>query len=81
MWNWRPHGVVDDEMVALLDDLLAERDQPFDARMTARLLGTLGIELAFGPDDRGVQAAERAVEMAREIGDAELLGRPHTATA
>jgi hypothetical protein len=67
--------VVDDEMVSLLDDLLAERDQPFDARMTARLLGTLGIELAFGPDDRGVQAAERAVEMAREVGDAELLGR------
>ena len=23
--------------------------------MTARLLGTLGVELAFGPDDRGVR--------------------------
>ena len=76
VWNWRPHGVVDDEMVTLLDDLLSERNEPVgDEAMTARLLGTLGIELAFGPDDRGVQAAERAVELAREIGDAELLGR------
>lgn len=76
VWNWRPHGVVDDELVTLLDDLLSERDEPVgDEAMTARLLGTLGIELAFGPDDRGVRAAERAVDMARKIGDPELLGR------
>jgi tetratricopeptide (TPR) repeat protein len=77
VWNWRPHGVVDDEMVALLEDLLSEQDggSPGEDRMTARLLGTLGIELAFGPDDRGVRAARRAVEMARMIGDPELLGR------
>jgi hypothetical protein len=43
--------------------------------MTARLLGTLGIELAFSPDDRGVQSATRAVELARRLGDPELLGR------
>ena len=54
VWNWRPHGVVDDDMVALLEDLLSERNEPVgDDAMTARLLGTLGIELAFGPDDRG----------------------------
>jgi DNA-binding SARP family transcriptional activator len=76
VWNWRPHGVVDLEMVALLDDLLSGRDAPVgDERMTARLLGTLGIELAFGPDDRGVRAAEEAVRLARGIGDPELLGR------
>lgn len=76
VWNWRPHGVVDDEMVALLEDLLSEQEGGVgDDRMTARLLGTLGIELAFGPDDRGVQAARRAVELARRIGDPELLGR------
>ncbi|SNS99481.1 Transcriptional regulatory protein, C terminal [Geodermatophilus pulveris] len=73
LWNWRPHGVVDDDMVALLDDLVAER--PDDDPMTARLLGTLGVELAFGPDDRGVRAARRAVELARRTGDPELLGR------
>ncbi|MGZ4623399.1 MAG: BTAD domain-containing putative transcriptional regulator [Blastococcus sp.] len=75
LWNWRPHGVVDDDMVALLEGLLAERDGIGDDAMTARLLGTLGVELAFGPDDRGVRAARRAVELARGIGDPELLGR------
>ncbi|MGY1915063.1 BTAD domain-containing putative transcriptional regulator [Blastococcus sp. SYSU DS0973] len=74
LWNWRPHGVVDDDMVRLLEDLLTERRDD-DLPMTARLLGTLGVELAFGPDDRGVQAARQATEIARCIGDPELLGR------
>jgi hypothetical protein len=69
--------MVDDDMVALLEDLIVERDAASDAddAVTARLLGTLGIELAFGPDDRGVRAAQRAVDTARRIGDPELLGR------
>jgi DNA-binding SARP family transcriptional activator len=77
VWNWRPHGMVDDDMVALLEDLIAEREAAAtgDDPVTARLLGTLGIELAFGPDDRGVRAAQRAVDAARRIGDPELLGR------
>jgi DNA-binding SARP family transcriptional activator len=80
LWNWRPHGVVDDDMVDLLDDLIAERDAlperaEDDDRILARLLGTLGIELAFSLDDRGVQSATRAVQIARRIGDPELLGR------
>jgi hypothetical protein len=80
LWNWRPHGVVDDDMVTLLDDLVAERDglpdrTPDDDRILARLLGTLGIELAFSPDDRGVHAATRGVQIARRLGDPELLGR------
>ncbi|MGY1837059.1 BTAD domain-containing putative transcriptional regulator [Blastococcus sp. SYSU DS0510] len=74
LWNWRPHGVVDEDMVAVLEDLLAERGDGDDPT-TARLLGTLGVELAFGPDDRGVRAAGQAVAMARRIGDPELLGR------
>ncbi|SFF65378.1 AfsR/SARP family transcriptional regulator [Blastococcus tunisiensis] len=73
VWNWRPHGMVDDDMVALLEDLLAGGD--VDDRTTAQLLGTLGVELAFGPDDRGVRAAEQAVGIARTAGDPELLGR------
>jgi hypothetical protein len=60
-------------MVALLEDLLA--DSAAEDRTTAQLLGTLGVELAFGPDDRGVRAARRAVEIARRTGDPELLGR------
>jgi hypothetical protein len=80
LWNWRPHGVVDDDMVALLDDLIAEREglperTGDDDRILARLLGTLGIELAFSPDDRGVQSATRGVEIARGLDDPELLGR------
>ena len=31
VWNWRPHGMVDDDMVALLEDLIAERDAATDA--------------------------------------------------
>ncbi|MGY1672918.1 BTAD domain-containing putative transcriptional regulator [Geodermatophilus sp. SYSU D00710] len=83
LWNWRPHGVVDTEMVALLEDLLEHGDEiapeATDAerdRLTARLLGTLGVELAFSEDlQRGVRYAERAVALARGVGDPELLGR------
>ncbi|MGY1702099.1 BTAD domain-containing putative transcriptional regulator [Geodermatophilus sp. SYSU D00766] len=83
LWNWRPHGVVDTEMVGLLEDLLEHRDDIApDAteaerdRLTARLLGTLGVELAFSEDlQRGVRYAERAVALARGAGDPELLGR------
>ena len=83
LWNWRPHGVVDAEMVAVLEDLLAEAEADTgrppsveDQRRTARLLGTLGIELAFSADlGRGVRYAERAVALARRLGDPELLGR------
>jgi DNA-binding SARP family transcriptional activator len=83
LWNWRPHGVVDTAMVALLEDLVGE-DQARNGgapsieeqRRTARLLGTLGVELAFSEDlTRGVRHAERAVALARELGDPELLGR------
>ncbi|MGY1741226.1 MULTISPECIES: BTAD domain-containing putative transcriptional regulator [unclassified Blastococcus] len=83
LWNWRPHGVVDHAMVALLEELLEHRDEIApDAseadrdRLTARLLGTLGVELAFSEDlQRGPRYAERAVELARGAGDPELLGR------
>jgi DNA-binding SARP family transcriptional activator len=83
LWNWRPHGVVDTEMVAVLEDLLAESEgragspsSVEEQRRTARLLGTLGVELAFSADlRRSVRAAERAVALARRLGDPELLGR------
>ena len=81
LWNWRPHGVVDDDMVALLEDLLEHRDVLADSeeerdRLSARLLGTLGVELAFSHDlQRGVRHAERAIALARGLGDPELLSR------
>jgi hypothetical protein len=72
---------VDHDMVALLQDLIDHPDELTDSaeerdRLTAELLGTLGIELAFSEDlQRGVRAAEQAVTLARGIGDRELLGR------
>jgi DNA-binding SARP family transcriptional activator len=81
LWNWRPHGVVDTAMVRVLEELVADTEagsEPTveDRRRTARLLGTLGVELAFSADHRrGVRHAERAVALARELGDPELLGR------
>ncbi|WP_457011292.1 BTAD domain-containing putative transcriptional regulator [Geodermatophilus sp. SYSU D00965] len=81
LWNWRPHGVVDHEMVGLLEGLLDERDElapdPRERdRLTARLLGTLGVELAFSEDlQKGPRYAERALALAREVGEPELLGR------
>ena len=81
LWNWRPHGVVDQDMVALLQDLVDQPGELADSpeerdRLTAELLGTLGIELAFSEDlQRGVRAAEQAVALARTLGDPELLGR------
>jgi DNA-binding SARP family transcriptional activator len=81
LWNWRPHGVVDHEMVGLLEGLLEEREElapdPRERdRLTARLLGTLGVELAFSEDlQKGPRYAERALALAREVGEPELLGR------
>ncbi|WP_433383501.1 BTAD domain-containing putative transcriptional regulator [Actinoplanes sp. CA-142083] len=72
LWNWRSYGEVDEPMVALLEEL-AEGGDP---ALQAKLLGTLGAELAYSDRhaDR-VAYAERAVALAREIGDPALLGR------
>ena len=81
LWNWRPHGVVDTAMVAVLEDLVQDGPTGRTRRSRTgaappRLLGTLGVELAFSEDlTRGVRHAERAVELARSLDDPELLGR------
>ncbi|WP_433230218.1 BTAD domain-containing putative transcriptional regulator [Actinomadura formosensis] len=73
LWNWRPYGTVDPGFVALLRDLIAETRDP---RRRAELLGTLAVELYYGPDrPEGERLAEEAVEIARRIGDPELRGR------
>ncbi|MEN3536603.1 BTAD domain-containing putative transcriptional regulator [Microbispora sp. ZYX-F-249] len=71
VWNWRPYGVVDDHTVALLENLLAG---PLDDAHRAALLGTLGIELNYGPRRaEGEAMVAKAVEIARGIGDPALL--------
>ncbi|MFC4048609.1 BTAD domain-containing putative transcriptional regulator [Actinomadura syzygii] len=73
LWNWRSYGTVDPAFVALLRDLIAETRDP---RRRAELLGTLAVELYYGPDrPEGERLAEEAVEIARRIGDPELRGR------
>ncbi|WP_433430767.1 BTAD domain-containing putative transcriptional regulator [Nonomuraea sp. CA-141351] len=73
VWNWRPYGVVDEGMVALLEDLLAG---DLDDRSRAALLGTLGIELHYGPRRaEGERLALEAVDLARRSGDGMLLAR------
>jgi DNA-binding SARP family transcriptional activator len=73
VWNWRPYGVVDEDMVAILEDLLAG---DLDDRSRAALLGTLGIELHYGPRRaEGERLALDAVGLARRAGDPMLLAR------
>jgi hypothetical protein len=75
LWNWRPYGVVDTALVALLQDL-ADRAGDEHPALQARLLGTLGVELAYSDDgSAGLVYAERAVALARTLDDPALLGR------
>jgi len=74
LWNWRDFGVVDHRMVGLLDQLSTSAE--LDDRRRAELLGTLAVELYYGDQrPRGVVAGRQAVEIARGIGNVELLGR------
>lgn len=75
LWNWRHFGVVDHAMVDRLRDLLTDDHPP---RRRAELLGALAVELYYGPErfTGGPEAlAAEAVELARGLGDPELLGR------
>ncbi|MFF5112317.1 BTAD domain-containing putative transcriptional regulator [Streptosporangium sp. NPDC000509] len=73
LWLWRPYGVVDTAMVAVLEDLLAG---PLDDRDRAALLGTLAVELHYGPRRaESERHAARAVEIARGLDDPALLAR------
>jgi DNA-binding SARP family transcriptional activator len=75
LWNWRAFGVVDEAMVAILEDQLdwlGDRDP----RRRAALLGTLAVELYYGdrrPD--GQRYAVEAVQLARRHGDVALRAR------
>lgn len=73
LWYWGPYGAVDERTIELLEDLL--RDPLADADRAA-VLGTLGIELYYGPRRAdGERYAAEAVEIARRVGDPELLFR------
>ncbi|MGW5259597.1 BTAD domain-containing putative transcriptional regulator [Microbispora sp. NPDC004025] len=74
VWNWRHYGVVDEQMVALLEGLLAEPAAGDSERAT--LLGTLGLELYYSPRRaEGERLAADGVRLARRVGDPRLLAR------
>ncbi|MFI7611032.1 BTAD domain-containing putative transcriptional regulator [Nonomuraea terrae] len=73
LWNWRPYGVVDDDLVTVIEDLL---DGPLPDADRAGLLGALALELHYGPRSaEGERHAAEAVGLARRAGDTPLLAR------
>ena len=73
LWNWRPYGVVDGDMVAIIEDLL---DGPLSDADRAALLGALALELHYGTRSaEGERHAAEAVDIARRAGDLPLLAR------
>ncbi|WP_214319730.1 BTAD domain-containing putative transcriptional regulator [Nonomuraea sediminis] len=72
VWMWRPYGTVDEAMVATLESLLTGTGEA----ERATLLGTLGVELHYGPRRaEGERHAMEAVAIARRLGRPELLAR------
>ena len=77
LWNWRQFEQVDRETIALLEELLADGGEPQPTTaQRAELLGTLAVELYYG-DERatGELLADQAADLARQTGDAGLIGR------
>ncbi|MFI7439381.1 BTAD domain-containing putative transcriptional regulator [Nonomuraea indica] len=73
LWNWRSYGVVNHEMVAVIEHLL---DGPLADADRAALLGSLALELHYGPRSaEGERHAAEAVALARRTGDVALLAR------
>ncbi|WP_061299029.1 BTAD domain-containing putative transcriptional regulator [Herbidospora cretacea] len=74
LWNWWSYGVVNPRMVNVLRDQLTRLPENDLARRAA-LLGTLAVELYYGPRAEGRAHAAEAVALARKTGDPQLLAR------
>jgi DNA-binding SARP family transcriptional activator len=68
----REHGDPDDELIGMVEQTLG-RLPPGDQPLRCRLLTTLAFELEGAESERGYQASAQAVEMARRLGDPDLL--------
>ena len=67
-------GIVDEELVALLEEAL-EAVGDGDPALRSRLVGRLAIELSFSEArERRVELSSQAVELARQVGDPRGLG-------
>jgi DNA-binding SARP family transcriptional activator len=66
------YGATDDELVTTVEQTLT-RLPPGDHPLRCRLLVTLAFELEGAESERGYQASAEAVEMARRLGDPDVL--------
>lgn len=66
------YGDTDNELVEMVEQTLAQLP-PGDKPLRCRLLSTLAFELEGAESERGYQASGEAVEMARRLGDPDLL--------
>ena len=66
------YGAADDELVTTVEQTLT-RLSPGDHPLRCRLLVTLALELEGAESERGYQASAEAVEMARRLGDPDVL--------
>jgi DNA-binding SARP family transcriptional activator len=71
-WYTHEYGAADDELVATVEQTLA-RLPSGDGRLRCQLLTTLAFELEGAESERGYQASADAVEMARRLGDPDVL--------
>ena len=72
IWLSHEYGETDDELVEMVEQTLA-RLPPGDHPLRCRLLTTLAFELQGAESERGYQASAQAVEMARSLGDPDVL--------
>lgn len=72
LWPTHEYHVTDHELIQAAEQTLG-RLPPGDQPLRARLLATLAFELDGAKQDRGYQASEQALEMARRIGDPDVL--------
>jgi DNA-binding SARP family transcriptional activator len=71
-WFSHESDETDDELVAAVEQTLV-RLPPGDGPLRCRLLTTLAFELQGAESGRGYQASAEAVQMARRLGDADVL--------
>jgi DNA-binding SARP family transcriptional activator len=71
-WFSHEYTATDDELVATVEQTLASLP-PGDGPLRCRLLTTLAFEMEGAESERGYQASADAVQMARRLGDADVL--------
>ncbi|GAA2733902.1 BTAD domain-containing putative transcriptional regulator [Actinocorallia aurantiaca] len=69
-WTNHQYGAVDEPVVAAAEEALGALPE---GALRSRLLTTLAMELETDFEERGARAAEEAVEIARRLGEPELL--------